>query len=186
VSDKATEDRGFLTKTVSLKWVLIGVGALVIVMAAIIVTVLLVDRHRDNDRRAAAAAATSTTEVTSPYDLTEMPVDTNLDVVEDAAFVSIYVPNESGKLTSYGISSGLPAAEALTKAIKRADKVDGVVATATAGGADVSTITFVFPTRDTLTFTLDIERGLIARGDQAWRPDGDLAALVKAATAGPQ
>ena len=160
-------------------------------MAAIVATVLLVDRSHDNARRAAAIAATSTSGVTSPYDLTELPAGTDLDVVEKAAFVSIFVPNGSGTFTSYGVHSDLPAAQALTKAIQDADEVGAdsgasVTGTTTADATATSTITFVLPTRETLTFTLDLEQGLVARGGQVWRPKGDLKALVEAATVNPQ
>jgi hypothetical protein len=171
---------------VPLKWVLVTAIAIVAVMAAIVVAVLLVDRSRDEERRAAAFAATSTTGVTSPYDLTELPAETDLDVVEDAAFISISVPSESGAPTSYGISSDLPAAQALMEAIKDADEVDPDVAAPALGvEASESTVTFVFPTRETLTFVVDLEQGFIARAGTLWQPDGDLEALVAAAVAGP-
>jgi hypothetical protein len=186
VSQEEQGKGAFFTRSVSLKWVLLTVGIMVILMAAIVLAVLLVDRSQDNARRAAAVAATSSTGVTSPYDLTELPADTDLDVVEDAAFISIFIPNESGRLTSYGISSVLPAAQALAEAIKHADKVDTESVTSTTeAGTVVSTITFVFATRDTLTFSLDMDRGLVARGGRTWRPDGNLRALVEAAVAGP-
>ena len=101
--------------------------------------------------------------------------------------MSIYVPNESGTLTSYGVSSDLPATQALSEAIRKADEVGADEAAATLGAkAADSTITFVLPSRDTLTFALYLEQGMIARGSQVWRPDGDLKALVEAAIAGPQ
>ena len=186
----ASEKQALLKRSVPLKWVLVAAIALIVVMAAIVVTVLLVDRSRDDERRAAAAAATSTTGITSPYDLAELPADTDLDVVDDAAFVSIFVPNESGTLTSYGVSAAVTAARALIEAIKDADEVDAATAAAvtgatTEGTATASTITFVFATRDTLTFVVDLQQGLIARGNRAWKTDGDLRGLVEAATAGP-
>jgi hypothetical protein len=191
VSGNKSEGRAFFARSVPLKWVLISALALVVVMAAIVVAVFLVDRSHDNARRAAASAATSTTGVTSPYDLTELPADTDLDVIGSAAFVSIYVPNESGTLTSYGISSDLPAAQAITKAVLEAKEMDAETAAsatgATTGGTTgASTMTFVLPTRETLTFGLNLEQGLIVRGSQTWRPNGDLKALVEAAVAGPQ
>ncbi len=138
--------------------------------------------------------------VTSPYDLTELSPTADLDVVEDAAFVSIFVPNESAKMTSYAINSGLPAARALMEAIRNSEEVGAEAATtatsvaaaeSSAGDDSESaaltpTITFVFPSRDILTFVLDLERGLISRGGQTWRPDGDLNALVETAIAGPE
>jgi hypothetical protein len=187
VSADASEKQGFSSRSVSLKWVVLTAVILLVVMAAIVVTVLLVDYSRDNADRAAAEAATATTGVASPYDLTELPVATDLDVIEGAAFVSIYVPNDSGTLTSYGISSDLPAAQALTDAVRNAEEM-GADAAASALGSKAAgaTMTFVLPTRETVTFALYLEQGMIARGAQVWRPDGDLRALVEAAIAGPE
>lgn len=172
----------------SRRWMIIVVAA-VVVVAAVALTALLVGQSRDDARRVAEAAATSTTGVAAPYDLTELPADTDLDVIEDASFVSILIPNDSGRLTSYGVGSSLPAMQALTKAILDADQVDAQGAGSVTSGASAlafaSTLTFVLASRETLTFTLDLDQGLISRGDKAWRPKGDLKALVEAATAGP-
>jgi hypothetical protein len=200
VSQSSSGRKGFLARKLPAKWFVIVVLTLVVVMAAVVVTVLLVDRDRDEARRTAAATGAAATSAASPYDLTELSINTDLDVVEDAAFVSIFVPNESGKMTSYAISSELPAAQALMEAIRNSEEIDSDAATtatsvATAGssaGGDsgdaalTPTIIFVFPSRDTLTFVLDLERGLITRGGQTWRPDGDLKALVETAIAGPE
>ena len=159
----------------------------VIVVAAAALTVLLIQQSRDIAPRTAEAAATSTTGVTSPYDLTELPAETNLDLTEDASFVSILVPSDAGVPTSYGISSDLVAAQALSKAIRDAEEVGAEIAAATTEGGSPtgSTIIFVLPSRDTITFVLDLEQGLVSRGGRVWRPSGDLRALVEAATAGP-
>jgi hypothetical protein len=187
VSPTKPGGESLFSRRVSLKWVLVAVTCLIVVMAAVIVIVLLVDRSRDNTRRAEAAAATSTTGVISPYDLIELPIGADLDVIEGAAFVSIYTPDRSGKLTSYGISSELPAAEALIDAVKHADEVSPEdSATALGSMAAESTITFVLPTRETLTFALYLEQGMIARGAQVWRPEADLKALVETAVSGPE
>jgi len=37
----------------------------------------------------------------------------------------------------------------------------------------------------TLTFTLDLDHGLIGRDGQVWKTAGDLKSLVAAVTAGP-
>jgi hypothetical protein len=183
-----SEKQGLFSRSVSLKWVLVMAAALVVIMAAIVVAVVLVDRSQDRADREAAQAATATTSgVASPYDLVELPVEAGLDSIEDAAFVSIYLPNEDGTLTSYGISADLPATQALSEAIRKADDVgDDEAAAALGAKAADSTITFVLPSRDTLTFALYLEQGMIARGSQVWRPDGDLKALVEAAVAKPQ
>jgi hypothetical protein len=193
VSKKSSEEQGFLARKISARWFLLGVLLLVVVMAAVAVTLLLVDRSRDEARRDANNGET-TTMVASPYDFTELPADTDLDTVDDAAFVSVFVPNDTGGMTSYKIASEGPAAAALVDAIRGSDKTDadatattsGTTAGAPENAALTPTITFVFPSRDTLTFTLDLEQGLIARGGQSWRPDGDLKALIETAIARPE
>ena len=187
MSPKEPEEKALLSRTVSLKWLLATVIGLLVVMAVIIVALILSDRSDDEARRAEAAAATSTTGAASPYDLHELPVGADRDAVEEAAFVSIFTPDETGKLTSYGISSDLPIAKDLIEAVTEADDVDADVAASELGGrAAESTITFVLSTRDTMTFALYLDQGMIARGAQVWRPEGDFAGLVKAAISGPE
>ena len=195
----------------SRKWIIIIAVLVLDLIIAITVVAFVLDRERDEARRAAAVAATSTTDVSSPYDFTELPDEVDLDVIEDASFLSILVPNETGELTSYGVSMDLPAAKALADAVRDADEVDAETAatiagtastgddrtgTGTAGtdptgagvaGAGVTgaALTFVLPGRETLTFLMDLEQGLIAREGRAWQVDGDLRALVQAATASP-
>lgn len=84
-------------------------------------TLLLVERSRDEARRAAAEAAARVPEVNSPYDLTELPAETSLKMVEQTAFVSILIQNQDGTFTSYGISSDRPATRALVDAVKHAE-----------------------------------------------------------------
>lgn len=184
----------------STRW-MIGITALVIV-AAVAVAVVAVNRDRDETRLGAALATTSTAGIVSPYDLRELPADADLDVVGDASFISLTLPNKVGGQTSYGISLELPAAQALCKAIQNADKVDGSSqagatsadqgtamqqgAQAAADLGNVATMTFVLPSRETLTFGLDFDRGLISRCGMVWRVDGNLRALTEAATVAPQ
>jgi hypothetical protein len=195
VSQDSMGEQGFLKRRVPMKWVLIGLGAMLVIMVAIVVALVLIDHDRDETRRLAAAAATSSTMVTSPYDFSELAGDTDLDALENAAFVSILIANDLGNPTSYGISSDLPAARALSEAIRNADKLGSDEATAftaafadkaAAGDRAVSTITFVFADRGTMTFFLDIDAGVVARGEEVWRADGDLRALVEDALAGNQ
>jgi hypothetical protein len=167
----------------------IAAGA-VIVVGAIVATWLVVDHNRDSARQAGAIAATSTTGMASPYDLTELPADTDRDVIADASFVSILIPNDAGKLTSYGINAKLPGVQALAEAIMNAEEVS-VATTATttadaAGAVSGSSNIFVMPSHGTMTFSLDSAQGLVARGGKAWRPKGDLKALMKAATSAPK
>jgi hypothetical protein len=189
MSADAAKGPGFFGRSASRRSLLLMVAALIVVIAVIVVVVVLVDRSNDQSRRAALADDTEATAVTSPYDMTELTGDTNLNVVSKAAFISILVPNDSGTLTSYGVSSDLAAAQALSQAIAGAEEVDAQLAasmTSTTGAGGASTITFVLASRETLTFTLAIDQGLIARSGKAWRPDGDLTALVQAAIKAPQ
>jgi hypothetical protein len=166
--------------------VILAVVLIDLIIIAVVIAVVL-DRNRDAERRDAFFAATSTTEAVSPYDLTEMPAETDPEMVEGASFISILVPNEAGTLTSYGISADLATAQALVTAILEAEEVEITPAgpDTTTAGVSTPTLTFVFPTRETLTFVLDLAQGTISRGEQTWRPGGDLRALVEAATAAP-
>jgi hypothetical protein len=190
MSGLGSDERRPANRYISTKWIIAGGVALVVVLAAIAVTVVLIDRSHDRARRAAEEAATSASAVASPYDLTERPSETNLAEIKNAAFVSILVPNKAGKLTSYGVDSDLQVAQTLAKAIESAEEVTPDVAATLDGSTDTpgvtTTITFVFSSRETLTFTLDLDHGLIGRGAQVWRPDGDLKALVAAAITSPQ
>jgi hypothetical protein len=181
---------------VSRTFVVITAALVIALITAAVVVAVVLDRDRDAERRDALFAATSTTGATSPYDLTELPPVIDLSVVAGASFVSILVPNEAGTLTSYGVSADVPAARELIEAILDAEEIDPESVTAPAGSASETsaapageasspTITFVLPTRETLTFVLDLDRGIIRRGERAWRPADDLRALIAAATAGP-
>jgi hypothetical protein len=173
-------------RAVTPRWVVAGAVIILVVVAAT-VTVLLLDRDREGERRSASDAVASGTLVTSPYDLIELPANAKLDRVDKAVLVSVFVPNESGALTSYGMRADLPDAQALMNAVKDADEVDPDVAAAELGSkAAESRLTFVFPSRETLTFALYLDQGLIARDTTVWRPDGDLRALIQAATTGPE
>ena len=195
MSQETADGQGSVRRSVQLKWVIIALIVAAVVVAVILVSLLLVDRQHDSERRAVDEAAAAVTEVTSPYDFSELPAESDPGDVESASFISILLADDSGQLTSYGIDSDLPAAQALSEAIRTADEVDAAaLATSTtvsdtSSGADaaaVSTVTFVFPDRGTLTFDLYLDPGLIARGDRVWRVDGDLKALVAAAVAAGQ
>jgi hypothetical protein len=190
VSQESPVREPFFKRRVPLKGVFILVAAMVVIMVAVVVILVLVDHGRDETRRLAAAAATSSTVVTSPYDFSELPDDTDLDALQNAAFVSILIANDQGAPIGYGISSELPAARALSEAIRNADELDSdeaavhtasSVGAAATGDRATSTITFVFADRGTLTFFLDLDEGFVARGDHVWRATGDLRTLVEAA-----
>jgi len=173
------------TRVVPAKWKVLG-AVILIVVIAVAVTVLLLERGREDRQGPASQTTESGTLVTSPYDLSELPPDTDLDRVEEAALVSVFVPDENGTLTSYGMRAELSVARALMMAVRDAEEVDTDAAAAQLGGEVAeSRLTFVLPSRETLTFALYLDQGLIARDGGVWRPKGDLQALVRAATAGP-
>lgn len=173
------------TRVVPLRWRVLGAVILVVAIAAT-VTVLLLERGREEGQGPLFQTTASDTLVTSPYDLSELPPDTDLERVEEAALVSVFVPDENGTLTSYGMRADLSAARALIMAVRDAEEIDPDVAAAQLSGkAPESRLTFVFPSRETLTFALYLDQGLIARDTGVWRPKGDLQTLVRAATAGP-
>ncbi len=173
------------TRMLPLRWTVAIVAVLVVVIAAI-VTVLLLDRDPGGSQGPGSDAVVSNTLITSPYDLTELPAGTDLDRVEEAALVSVFVPNESGILTSYGMRTTLPDAQALVDAVKNAEKVDLAGTPAESGDEPIEArLTFVLPSRKTLTFDLHLDQGLIARESRVWRPADDLKTLIQAAIAGP-
>jgi|WetSurMetagenome_2_1015567.scaffolds.fasta_scaffold10768_2 hypothetical protein len=167
-----------------------------VVIVAVVVVVVVLTTGDDKENGAALGDESTATLVTSPYDMIELPGDMPLDVVAKASFISILVPDAKGSLTSYSVKSDLPPAQALISAVTSAKEVDEQLAAAvtattiplTAGGSSTATatITFVFASRETLTFALDLGQGLIARESQAWKPEGDLRALVEAAIKAPQ
>ncbi len=158
------------------------VVAVAVIIAAVILFVIAHEHSRRDSQREAANAATPSTDVTSPYDLAEVTGKLNLDILENAAFVSILIPNAEGKLTSYMTDASSAAAEALIQAVRDASKIKSPPSPAESS----STLTFVLPSRQIVTFTLDLPAGLLYRQGQAWRPEGDLEALVNAATIAPQ
>jgi len=184
MSRGGSEQPSLWERSIPVKWFLVMIGGLVVVLAVVVVVVALVARDGAGPDEALAAGPDSATAVTSPFDLVEVGDDLDLDRISDAAFVSICLADESGRLTSYGVSCDLPAAQELMQAIRDAKEADG--ASAGASGAGDSTLTFVLPSRETVTFGLVVDQGLIVRGGQAWRPSGDLAALVAAAIKSPQ
>lgn len=162
-------------------------------VVAIAVVAIVIDRQRDGNERT-SAIATSTTGISSPYDFVELPEDVELETLEEASFVSILVEDDSGMLTSYGVSAGLPATQALMESFSRAEELDaeagadlatsGSTSEGGAGNTATSprtTITFVLPGREILTFTVDLDTGLVVRAGRAWQVEGDLGALVEAA-----
>ncbi len=173
------------SRAASTKWTAVAIAVLVVTVAAI-VTGLVLHRGQDEDNAPIYNGAGSGALVTSPYDLVELPADTDLKTVGDAVLVSVFVPNESGILTSYGMRTTLPDAQALVDAVKNAEKVDLAGTPAESGDEPIEArLTFVLPSRKTLTFDLHLDQGLIARESRVWRPADDLKTLIQAAIAGP-
>jgi hypothetical protein len=154
-----------------------------VVVAAAILFVIANTQTRNNARRAAEEAASSTTSVTSPYDMAEVSGEVDLDILDSSTFVSILIPNADGEPTSYMADANGTAAKALIQAVRAAVEMKSPPAPSPSGA---STLTFVLPSRQTITYTLDVAAGLLYRQDRAWRPKGDLEALVTAATTAPQ
>jgi hypothetical protein len=165
-----------------------------LVVVVVVVVVVIVATRNDKPENSTLGDESATTLVTSPFDMIEVPDDVDVDLVSKASFVSILVPNESGSLTSYSVNSGVPAAQALIEAVAGGEEVDQKQAASVtastipveSGTSGTATITFVFASRETITFALALDEGLIARGGKAWKPKGDLKALVQAAIKAPQ
>jgi hypothetical protein len=178
------------------KWLVFALAGAIVLVAVILVGVSLHGGADDANDLASDATDSGATEVTSPYDFTELPAGTGPSDVADASYVSVLLVNKSGQLTSYGLSAEVAAAQALKEAVRQAEQVDGdilssltTVTQAASAGTDGlrPTLTFVFPDRTTLTFAAYVEQGLIVRDERAWRVEGDLAMLIEAAaTAGGQ
>jgi hypothetical protein len=169
-----------------MKWFLALIGGLIVVLVIVVVAVIITGRAGSDTNLAAGDKDGSGGAVDSPYDLVEMPADTDLNALSKAAFLSIYVPDDAGNLTSYGISSDLPAAQALTEAVQNGKAVDSAEAQTALDGDTTSTLTFVLPSRETVTFALYLKQGMIQREGRTWRPAGDLATLVQSAIKSPQ
>ncbi len=180
-------------RQVSVRRVVFLLALLLVVAAVIVVAVVLTGPDDDSRPGGADGTDSGLTGVTSPYDFSELPDQKGPGEVERASYVSIMLVDAAGSLTSYGANATLPAAKALLDAVRSSDEVDDATAAAlgqnaqgTANGATASTLTFVFPDRSTLTYTLYLNEGLIARGSRAWEPQGDLPKLVQAIVAAGQ
>ena len=143
-------------------------------LVVLLVAVVLIQSGRGG--RSSTTTTVSTAAVgASPYDLIEAPGDFEFTTLGEAKFASILLETPEG-LTSYMVAADQAAFEALARSVEAARAVDEPVPGAS------STLTFVLPDRVTVTFVLDTAAGLIAREGTVWRPEGDLAALVRAIT----
>jgi len=148
--------------------------ALAVGVVAIAATAYVLVRSAD-DLRATTTTTSTAVAVVSRYDLTEAPDDVDLATLRDAKFASILLRAPEG-LTSYMIAADQEAFTALAQAVAAAKEAQGP-----APGTS-STLTFVLPDRVTVTFVIDLTTGLIAREGTVWRPQGDLASLIRAIT----
>lgn len=171
--------------------VAIAIVVAVAVAAALLATAPL--QGNGPSEKGPAVSGGSNRHAVPPKELAELTGDLNLDDLADSAFLSILIPNEEGRPTGYMVDAAMPAAGSIIDAVRGAERLgtddpEAVAATApvaTAFGPLPSTITFVLASRLTVTFALDLEAGLLYRDGRAFRPDGDLAALLKSAvTAG--
>jgi hypothetical protein len=178
------------------KWLLFTVAGVVVLVIVVLLAVFLTGREDTDGNLASNQVDSGQTLVTSPYDFFELPAGAEPRDVEKASYVSILLLSESGQLTSYGLDSEMPEAQALKDAVREAEETDEEVlsslTTAPQAASDEevglrSTLTFVFPDRATLTFDLFVDQGLIARDDRVWQVGVSFSLLIEAAaTAGPQ
>lgn len=182
------QDRILAHKVRKRRTILLSAVAVVVVVAIVLVVVFTV-RDNSSNGLSATDANGGITDVTSPYDLHELPAGTGPGDVGRASLVSISVPDANGKPKYYGLSADTEECKALVKAVSGAKEVDGsdVSTTTTAAGtssgtvAGASTLTFLFPDRSTLAFDLYLAQGIVGRGGHFWKVQGDLRALVRAA-----
>ena len=149
--------------------ILPAAGVLVIATAAYLVA------QGGYERRASTTTTTTVAAIVSPYDLTEAPTDVDLTTLPDARFASILLETPDG-ITSYMVAAGQDPFTALAEAVGAAEEVDEPAPSTS------STLTFVMDDRITVTFVMDTVTGLVAREGKVWRPEGDLAAMVRAIT----
>lgn len=144
-------------------------------LGLVIVVVAVVLLQSGDDRSGTTTTVTTVAAEASPYDLIEAPGDVDLATLRDAKFASILLEAPEG-FTSYMIAADQAAFEAIAQSVAASREVDEP----TPGAS--STLTFVLQDRVTVTFVIDAAAGLIAREGTVWRPEGDLAALVRSIT----
>ena len=111
-------------------------GILLAVAAVIVVVVLLVTGGGDEtDDTSGPGTDIGITNITSPYDVHELPADTDLGDVEDATLVSISLVTTGGGAAYYGLSSDTEPAQALIKAVADAKALEAAEVSTTQAGA---------------------------------------------------
>lgn len=151
----------------------IVIGCVAVLAVVLIAGFLLLRGGGD----AAPVTTTSTAgpTVTSPYDLTEAAADFDIQSVGGAKFASLLLETPDG-LTSYMVAAGQESFAGLAQAVAAASPVDEPAP------ETAESLAFVMPDRVTVTFTLDIANGLIAREGAVWRIGEDLGSLVRGVT----
>ena len=150
-------------------------SVLVIVVLAVVTLVLVIVRggYSNLGTTLTTEAVTTTTDKNA---YAEAGDTVDLGQVTGAKFASVTPTGGEGAKT-YLMAAKQPSFKALAAAVAAAEPVGSRVPS---GGA---TLVFVFDDRHTITFDLDTGSGLIGRAGKAWRPKGDLAALIEAVTA---
>lgn len=147
---------------------------LVVVLLAVVTLVLVMVRggYRNLGTTTTGETVTTTTDENA---FVEAGGTVNLADVTGAKFASVTLSSGEGPKT-YMVAAKQPAFLALAAAVAAAEPVESRVPS---GGA---TLVFAFEDRHTVTFDLETSAGLIGRAGKAWRPKGDLAALIEAVT----
>ena len=146
---------------------------LAVVVLAVVTLVLVILRGGYSNLGTTTTTAVVTTSDKNTY--LEAGDTVDLGQVTGAKFASVTLSSGEGPKT-YMVAAKQPAFLALAAAVAAAESVGSQVPS---GGA---TVVFAFEDRHTVTFDLDIGAGLIGRAGKAWRPKGDLAALIDAVT----
>jgi hypothetical protein len=172
--------------------------ALIVALAGVAIA-LAISGDEGSPQHGVTEQAT-TTAPTFPYDFVEAPEEVTVETLENAKFASLTLVTPDG-LESYLLAADSEAFVSLTEALAGAnegphevtpeDMAPGEAAgSTTPSGSDalipgvtVSTLTYVMDDRSTYTLVLDLEDGILFRGDQEWRPQADLGGLIQAATA---
>lgn len=147
--------------------------AVVILAAATIVMVIVRGGYRNLDGPTTSETVTTTT--TDPNAFVEAGDTVDLAEVTGAKFASVTLSSDEGPKT-YMVAAKQPAFLGLAAAVAAAESVESRVPS---GGPS---LVFAFEDQHTITFDVDTGAGLIGRTGKAWRPQGDLAALIEAVT----
>ncbi len=162
----------------------------VILAAAVLFVVASLQRKADSDRAAQRTAASATNRA-QPTN-SQKSRETRLGPPREDRIRQHPRAERGGDNHQYMLNAAERRLRALIDAVGDAKPLkpdDPAAASATTTGSApeaapelASTITFVLSSRQTVTFELDLPGGLLYREGRAFRPDGDVVALVEAAT----